>query len=231
MTTLHEDLDAAIALESLIEDAAEGAYAKDPSKAEEAAQYLAALKELDIDVLLDLQDKMKSIIDRATANTIDPENLGTLDPAKAEALMEELLAQKSVENFLKMRYTLIRAAVFAHIDAVNKEQKVAYPTMAPGELPVPALGKKFTREGGKMKGGFDREKLAQLLTKEQFDKVYTKRWVEPVEGYWEEYRDDDALKSMVRQNPALLEVLREAVVPTGWTTQSFHTRKLTKKKD
>lgn len=230
MTTLNEDLDSAIALESLVSQAASDAYVKDPSKAEQAAEYLAALKELNIDVLLDLQDKMKAIIDRATANAIDPENLGKLDPDKAVALMEELVEQKAVENFLKLRYTLIRAAVFAHIDAINAEQKVAYPTRAPGSLPVPKMGKKFTREGGKVKGTFDQEALAKSLTKEQYDRIYKRRWIEPqlIEGHWEEYRDDESLHALVLEQPSVMEKLRAAVVPTGFTTSSFHVRALTK---
>lgn len=228
MTTLNEDLDAAIALESLITQAATETYVKDPSKAAESAEYLKALKDTDIDVLLDLQDKMKAIIDRATANHIDPDDLGELSPEKAQELMVELLDQKSVETFLKLRYNLIRAAVFAHIDAMNAQRKVAHPTKAPGKLLVAALGKKFTREGGKMKGTFDQQKLAELLTEEQYNQVFKKRWVEPTEGYWEEYRDDDALQALVLKQPSVMEKLRAAVVATGFTPSSFHIRNMTK---
>lgn len=234
MTTLDEGLDAAIALESFMAEAAEGAYSeKVPTRAEMTAALLQAIDNTDIDYLLGLQDVMKSHIDKVTANAIDLDNLGELSPKKAEELMEELVDQKQIEALLNLRYSMIRAAVFAHINADNVAKKKAHPDKAPGEIPVPKLGKRFTREGGKMKGDFDREQLAETLTKAQYDRIFkvTQVPARVIAAHTVVERDDDALRALIAEDPTVMEKLRAAVVPVGFTTSTFHHRKLTIKKD
>lgn len=231
MTSIVEDLDAAVALESLMSEAAEEVYAKVPTKTEQKAAHLAAIKETDIDHLLDMQDVMKAMIDKITANEIDLDNLGLIDPTKAEALMVELLDQKAITALLELRYNMIRAAVFEHINRTNVANKVAYPTRAAGELAVPKLGKRFVREGGKIKAAIDKAKMAELLTPEQYAKVYKTVHVEEqvIEAHDDEVFDGEALSALIRQSPAVMEAVRASVIPAGFTNSSFHVRKLTKK--
>jgi hypothetical protein len=232
MTTINEDLDVAVALEAMMTETAGQVYAeKAPTTGERQAEYLAAIKDKDLSQLLELQEKMVSVVDRIVANNIDLENLDTLSAQEAEALMVELIEQKDIEVLLKLRYAMIRAAVFAHIDMDNTARKIAYPEKAPGEIEVPPLGKRFTREGGKMRATFDQAKMAQVLTKEQYDRIYPTVAVpeQVIEAHTEERFDEDALHDMVMADFSLLEKLRAAVVPSGFTPSSFHIRAIQKK--
>lgn len=231
MTTINEDLDVAVALEAMMVETAGEAYAeKAPTSGERKAEYLNAIKDKDLSQLLELQEKLASVVDHIVANNIDLENLSTLSAPAAEALMIELIDQKDVEALLKLRYAMIRAAVFAHIDIDNTARKVAYPEKAPGEIEVPALGKRFTREGGKMRATFDQAQMAQVLTKEQYDRIYPTVLVEEqvIEAHVEERFDEDALKDMVMADFTLLEKLRACVQPNGFTPSSFHIRAIQK---
>lgn len=232
MTTLNEDLDIAVALEAMMSAAAEAVFEKLPTKSETDAANLAAIKSGDLDKLMEMQEQAAGMIEAILDNPIDLDNLGSLTTEQAEALMAELLDQKQVEALIKLRYSMIRAAVFAHITEDNKSKKVAYPDRAPGEIPVYALGKKFTREGGKLRASFDRDKLAQVLTPEQFAQVYRTVHVEEqvIEAHDEEVFDEDALKVLVQSNYAILEKLRDAVVPQGFSPSSLHVRPLKKSK-
>jgi hypothetical protein len=231
MTTINEDMDAAVALESMMTDVAGASYEKVPSKAEVQAAQLAAIKETDIDVLLELQEQMTNIIDIIVGNTIDLDNLGELSEEQLEVHMEEYLNQKPVKQLLELRERMIRAALFAHFTEKNRQNKVAFPDHAPGEVDVPRFGKRFTREGGKLKSRFDRDKMAQVLTPAQFASVYKTVHVEEqvIEAHDEEIFDRDALKALIGSNFAILEVLKAAVVPEGFTPSSFHVRAMQKK--
>lgn len=228
MTTINEDMDAAVALESMMTDVA---YEKMPSKAEIQAAQLAAINETDIDHLLELQEQMTNIIDIIVGNTIDLNNLGELDGEQLEAHMEEYLNQKPVKQLLELRERMIRAALFAHFTEKNRRNKVADPEYAPAEQNVPRFGKRFTREGGRLKSRLDRDKMAQVLTEAQFKAVYKTRHVEEqvIKAHDEEYFDSEALKALIGSNFALLDVLKEAVVPEGRTPNSFHVRAMQKK--
>ena len=230
MTTLNEDLDAAIALEAMMADSAEVAYEKLPTQDQRQAEYLAAIKDVDLDKFMELQEQLAELVEMVLSNPIDLDNLDKLTLDQAKGLMEEFLAQKQAKAFFDLRYNMLRAAVFEHITRVNAERKVAHPDRAPGEIPVPELGKKFTREGGKMKAAFDRAKMAEVLTPEQFATVYRTVHVEEqvIEAHDEEIFDEDALKDLVHANFGILEKLRGAVIPQGFTPSSLHVRPLKK---
>jgi hypothetical protein len=233
MTTLNEDLDAAVALESLLSEFAEEAFQKLPTQTETKADYLAAINQSDLDKLLELQETSASVIDQAVANVIDLDNLAEMTPERAEALMAEVLDLKKVKAFIELRNSLVRAAVFAEITRRNAEKKVVHPDKAPGEVAVPTMGMKFTREGGKLKAQLSKEEMAKHLTKEQFARVYptvhVPARVEVIEAYDEQNLDEEALSALVLADPAVMEAIRASVIPNGFTPSSFHQRKLTKK--
>ena len=114
---------------------------------------------------------MVGIVGQIVANTIDPDNLGPRNDGQLESLMVELLDQKDVKRLLEVRYAMIRAAIFAHITEANRPRSIADPERAPGEAAVPALGKKFTREGGRLKATLDPDKLRTALGARRWEKV------------------------------------------------------------
>ena len=209
--TAREELDAAAALQSLLDQFAEAAPVEVASAKARSAAIAAAIATKDIDELLALQEKMTGIIDQIVVNTIDLDNLGTCTEDELINLMLELLDQKDVERLLKVRYQMIRAAIFAHITEVNKAKKLPDPELAPGEAAVPALGKKFTREGGRIKATLDHQALRKALGARRWRKICKVVTVPAVEEHTELVPDEDLILELVRKDASVLEIIRDCV--------------------
>jgi hypothetical protein len=219
-----EELDAAATLQALMDQAVETATA--PSGKARSAQIAAAITDKDVSELLALQEKMVGIVGQIVANTIDPDHLGQRDDGQLESLMVELLDQKDVERLLKVRYAMIRAAIFAHINEANKAKGLVDPELAPGEAEVPTMGKKFTREGGRIKATLDHDKLRKALGVRRWKKICNEVTVPAVAEHTELVPDEDKILELVRKDPKVLELFRDCVSATTRTPQSFHVRKL-----
>ena len=140
--------------------------------------------------------------------------------------MVELLDQKDVKRLLEVRYAMIRAAIFAHITEANRAKGLADPERAPGEAAVPTLGKKFTREGGRLKATLDHDKLRKALGARRWKKVTNEVTVPAVEEHTELVLDEDKILELVRKDPTVLELFRDCVTADRYTPQSFHVREL-----
>jgi hypothetical protein len=229
MTMINEELEAAASLQAVLDATVETVYSeKVPTLKERQAALLSAIKTTDVDQLLDLQDVMAKHVDKVIDNAIDLENLGELDDDQLVSLMEEILDQKSIKALVDLRYSMIRAAVFAVITERNVASKIAHPEHAPGEIAVPSLGKKFVRQGGKLKADLDKKKLAELLGEEMWSKV-NKAVIVPevvIPEHVENQFDEDALMKLVNETPVVMEAIRQCVIPAGFTTSSFHVKAL-----
>lgn len=216
------DAEAAASLQSLI-DAAAAPGPKPPTGVQRKADLAEAIRQSNIDKLMALHDKMSGIIGRIVANKDITEQLGTLSEGDLYALMEELTDEQRVKELLEIRYQAIRTAVFAHITETHRANGVDDPDHTPGEAAVPALGKKFTREGGKAKAQLDKERLAAKLGQERWAEVCRKV---VVPEHVEYVLDEDKMIALVQADPDVMEIFRQCVVPGKYGTATFRVREL-----
>lgn len=219
------DMEAAASLQSLI-DAAADAGPKSPTGAERKAALSEAIRQSNIDKLMALQEKMSGVMGRILANKDITESLAVLNEAELLALMEELTDEQRVKELLEIRYQSIRTAIFAHITETHRAKGVHDPEHTPGEAPVPALGKRFTREGGKAKAQLDKVLLAQKLGKERWAEVSKAVVVPAVEEHVEYVLDDERILALVQRDPDVLEIFRSCVIPGKYGAARFHVREL-----
>lgn len=187
------------------------------------AAHKKAIKDFDIDHLLAMQDQMADAINKMTACTFITEDREELNEIQLTLVMQALDQQKNIKDLLEVWYQEARDAIFRTITTHLAKNGVDEPEFAPGEVPVPALEKKFTREGGKAKLTLDHEKLAEGLGTERWNKVYT---TEIIPERTETKVDEDKLIQLVANEPALLEVFKTAVRVDGRTPLRLNTRKL-----
>jgi hypothetical protein len=177
----------------------------------------------DVEHLLDMQDQMRDFINQMTKCsfvTTDPEKL---TESQLELVMTTLVELKNIEDLLKAWYQEARTAVFTHITTTLAENGVDEPEWAPGEALVPALGRKFTRTGGRAKLTLDHAKLAEGFGEERWNLVHTTRIIPERK---EIVVDEDKLVQMVANEPALLDVFKTAVRVDSRTPQALNTGKL-----
>lgn len=186
-----------------------------PVNAEGRKQALAdAISETDIDKLLDLNEKLGQVINQITANDLS-EYGDVLTPEQAHALMTEHLDQEEIRELLDIRKKMRKAAIFRHITAcVNDE-------FGDGEVPVPELKKKFVRQGGKVKYVVDERVLSDKLGPDRVRRVYKTTFV-PASVKFD--LDHDALAVLAQEDPEVMEIIRECVVPGGRTPLSLFVR-------
>jgi hypothetical protein len=223
------DLDTGATLQSLIDAAAEDDAPISQTGVARSAEIQAAIDTTNIDELLALQDKLSGIIDTIIANKIDLDHLGLLTPAELYSFGAELVDQKDLKRLIDVRYPMLRAAFYAHIDADHRIKKVKDPTHTPGEVAVPKLGKRFVRQGGKAKKVLDFEKLAKVLGKKRWAQVYKTKTVpaQIIAAHTEEYLDETALAKLVQENPKVLKMIEKCVVTAGYGQVSFHVKDIT----
>lgn len=224
MTDQLVDLEAEASLESYVNAVADEAAAamKPTTGTQRKAALVAALDQGDIDHMMALQEKMTTAIDTILANKIDLDALGLLTPAELFDFMVEFLDQREIKELLEIRYKMLRAAVYAHLNEVHKNNGVADPEHTPGEVPVPKLGKKFVRRGGRAKAALDKVKLKAELGEDRWGQVCKAEIVPAVPEHIEYRLDEDALLGLVRQDPSVLEIFRKCVTPGSYGTPSFH---------
>jgi hypothetical protein len=190
--------------------------------------HRAMLERFDLDQLIGMQEKMRKTVDVMTAHQINLDDPGLLTPEEAEELMAELLDQTDIKELLEVRREMIRAAVFASISAEHRQAGDENPDRTNGFIPVPALGKKFCREGA--------GRLAPMLDEEKFKKALGDRWeqayqvdVVPEQVVPEHVSytlDSERILSLAERDPGILEILRECLVPGEYRTPRFTIRDL-----
>jgi hypothetical protein len=217
------ELEGVASLQALLNQAASEKATDRSTGVKRKAAHRRAIEDTDISHLLDLQDKAKLAIYQMTNNKIDLDEPHLLADPELMALMVEYLDQRDIKELLEVRYAMIREAIFAHIDKLNEADEVKDPEHAPREVPVPELNKKWTREGGRIKAGLDKDKLAELLGPERWKQV-CKAIIIP--EHVEYQLDEDALVNMVSEHPETMELIRDCVIAGGYTPMSLHVREL-----
>ena len=179
-----------------------------------------AIENFDVDRLLELQAKMARLVDVITANDIVSWDV-VLDSARAVALMAEFLDERDVNEALDARRSMIKEAVFDHLDVVGE----------PGEngtIEVPELSKKFCREGAGTNPPLVDEQRLQALLGERWIVVCDEEIVpEQIIPAHIEYRFSlERLLDLARTDHEILEALRTCLVPGKAKTPRFAVRDL-----
>jgi hypothetical protein len=159
-------------------------------------------------VLHNALDRIKSYIGRIK---VSPSRI--LTSFEAHSLMIEQLAITTVSEALKARRLQIREIVFKSITASLTKSGARDPENTNADLPVPALGKRFVREGC----GYNDSEVDYAYLKANLDEDEWKRfiWVENVPeqvipAHEVERHDRDALAEFLEQNPKRLPVIKAA---------------------
>lgn len=177
-----------------------------------------AIESFDLDRLLELQAKMTAIIDTLTANELGSDEVVLSEP-KATALMAELLDENDVAELLSVRKEMIREAVFAHLDEVEGPN-------TNGSIPVPELGKRFSREGaGTGAPQVDEQRLAALLGN-RWDDVCETVIIPPQEARIEQKLSVEKVLDLAQDDAEVLEALRTCLVPGKPRSAKFWVRDL-----
>jgi len=217
-----EELDADATLQSILDYAVEStAPATGKARSEEIQKAISAL---DGKKLMEIQDRLSTIVGQILENHIDTDNLQPCTDEQLHHLMVELLDQKDLKRLIDVRYSMIRLQIFHHITEMHRAKGVPDPEWAPGEVFVPEVGKKFTREGGRIKGQLDQEALAEALGPERWKQVTTDRHIPAVPAHTVTELDEQKFLALVKSDPSVMELFGGCVRPGGRTTQSFHTR-------
>lgn len=222
--TINEALEAA-SLEALMDTMADEVVnpAPTPSQASRKAAHEAAMENLDanIDHMLAMQEKMQNAANQIVGNIIDLKDSGPELSAEAlKALMIELQDAKDIANFLKTRYEkMLRPIIFAHITELLAAKGVPEPQFAAGDAPVPSLGKRFARTGGKAKTTLDFEKFAELLGEERWNQVHT---TTIIPERTETKLDEQALIKLVASDPSIMELFKQCMRVDSRTNQALN---------
>lgn len=212
-------------LASLLDEVAE-AKAPKLTKAQRMALQTNAIQQKDIEHLFALGAKMADLVHTISANgNLQPEDL---TEEKLSEVLNEYLNLKDLKDVYDVRYQMIRTLIFAAITEKLASNNVADPEHAPGELPIPARGKRFVRQGGKRKVTLDKTALRDKLGPKRWERVCKAVVVPAVPEHVEESFNQDGLFDLVAEDPAVMELIRECAVVTGRTPSSFHVKELTK---
>lgn len=187
--------------------------------------WRGALEKMDRHQLADIRRKMAGYVSLIKGHDLafgDEPRL--LEPREQARLMEEYLAFRDIDEFLRVRRDWIRDVVFAHItEAAAAEVDAAGepvhddPGQVNGRIEVPELRKAFTREGcGPRDPRLDEARLRELLGDS---------WAEACEVV--EVFSPEKLMKLAERDPAVLEKVRECLVDAGWKSPRFVVRDIT----
>lgn len=225
---LGQALDDAASLQSVIDAAAAHVSTQTKSAKAHKAEIAKAIKDGDIDELMALNDVINTLMTKILSNKIDLDNLGEFADEELESVMTEHINAEVVKRLLDVRYAMRREAIFAHITEQNKKKGVADPEHTPGSAPVYTLGKKFTREGGKLKARLDEQKLRGLLGEEVWANISDAVVVPAVKKHTDLVLDESKLLGLVKTDPKVLEKIKDCVLPGGYGASKLMLREITK---
>jgi len=219
---IDEGLEAAAHLQDLIDSVALTKSVVGTTGVQRKAGHQAAIEAADEDALGDLRERLASAIEHILANTIDLDDLGLRTQDELRDLMMEFLDERDVVELLTVRREMLKAAVFAHITELHKLKGTPAPDTVPGEAPVPDLGMKFVKQR-QGKARLNESLLAEKLGAERWEQVRKAVHVPAVPAHIEYHLDHDAMMKLVVDDPAVMEVFRECVIPG---TLAFHVREI-----
>lgn len=139
-----------------------------------------------------------------------------LDEEQAVVAMSVVLDGKLINEFVAATYDAAKEAVFASMNAAAAEAGEEFPAQTAMVLDVPETGKRFCREGvGRKPASLDEEKLAELVGEQVWEQITTEQVIPATVV---RVIDEAKLAAAVSENNALLEQVREAVIPGDWKT-------------
>lgn len=142
-----------------------------------------------------------------------------LDTEQAEQAMQAYVSGKLVVETQGAIQDLVKSLVYRSMDLQAEEQGEEFPEHTSMSLDVPELGKRFVREGcGRKDATIDIEALRAALSPEVFASITAEKVVVT------RVIDEAALTAAVLENPALLENVRDAVVPGDWKSPRLMVR-------
>jgi hypothetical protein len=158
----------------------------------------------------------KALAHLVSAIAANKDAVDILDENEATIVMEQVLSGKLLEEFVKATYETAKSLVFTSLDNGFAEAGEEFPEHTNGSIDVPALGKRFVREGAG-------RKPAILVEADLRDAVGDDVWEEITsEEVIPEQRvrvlDEAKLIAATTANPALLEQVRAAVKAGDWKT-------------
>jgi hypothetical protein len=228
----HADGDALKAYKAILKaHQQEAVQVQRTTVAQRKEQLSQALESYDLDRLLELQQVMTEFVDEIT----DPLKEIVLDEPRqltkdeAQTLMKRWLSRRDIDELLDVVKDRIRAYVIMHVIETNVAKGVEDPEHANGRLEVPELGHAFCIEGnGQKDPALDEAKLQELLG-DRWTEVCEVEYVPAQEAHEEYYFSPERYIAAAKKDPALLEVLKEALTVGGWKTPRLVVRPLSGK--
>lgn len=139
---------------------------------------------------------------------------GTLSAEDAVLVMSQVLDGKLVKELIDATYEAARESVYRTMNAALAAEGVDFPEHTAADLDVPELGKRFSRQGGGRKdASFDEEALRAILGEEAWAAVTTE---EVIPAQTVQVVDNAKLSAYLNAHPAMIEQVRDAVVPGDW---------------
>jgi hypothetical protein len=222
---IDQTLEEAASLQSLVEVTADQIESNSSKTGvARSAEISDAIVTKNVDELMKLQDRLSSIITTIMCNEIDIDSLGLMSDDDLQSCARELVDQKDVKRLIEVRYGMLRTAFFAHITKLNEMKGTRDPQHDPGEVLIPILNKRITREGGKKIAKLDRAKLKEQLTDEQWQSIHTAHIVPAVAEHIEYELDEDKLLALVQKTPKVMSVFSDCVKISGRTPQKLNVR-------
>ena len=188
-----------------------------------------AIEKHDSERLADLEEKASALIATINSNIIDLKKPRLLTKRKAKALLEELLAQRDLKEFLEVRKEMIREAVFNSLNIQLAAEGVEDPENTNGSIPVPELGQRLVREAcGPKDPKLNEEKLELDLGEELWDQVCEIEVIpeQVIPAHTQKTLSIERLMKLAESNPAILEKIRDALEVGGFKTPRFTVRNL-----
>lgn len=184
------------------------------------AELSKAVRELDAEILVPLQDSMQNYLDYMSGLALEEPR--ELTATEAEDLMAEYERFLQISEFMDTRKEFIRTMVMTSIDAAI-EAKGKDPSATNGKIDVPGLSKSFRKEGAGYKAPeLDFRKLKALLG-DDADLVFK---TEFVPATTREVVDEEALGKLAFEKPEVMEKVRESLIAGKAKTARFTVRAL-----
>lgn len=163
---------------------------------------------------------------KANAEVTSAETPRILDEAEAQSLMQEYLDLKTIEEFVKSRYEQIRRAAFGSMTESLAADGEEFPEHINAIIEIEELGQKFCREGtGRKDPELDEDLLKELLGDKRWKAVSVEEVI-PAQTYT--HLDMDKLMELARKEPAVLELIRDALEVGDWKTPRLSVREIKK---
>lgn len=175
-----------------------------------------ALEGYDVERLLKLQETMAAFVDLITTSSLLKEDAEVvLNGEQAVDLMSRYLEQREIDELMGVVKELIRETVFNHLDVVLNADGAKDPANTNGSLEVPELGRKFCREGAGYKApSLDEGRLEELLA-DRWDEVCDDINIpeQIIPAHTDKVLSIEKALKLGRKDPAVMEILRDCVVP------------------